>query len=448
MTSKSTAKDRKRVMITVYNSNRALVTEEREVTLPEGKVNLWFQDVPSKIMPQTVSIHRIKGSSFEVLEQNYEYDLISPKKLLQKYLNREIVLVQQVEEKDTTKEKRLLGKLLSLHDGLVFLIGDKIVTNPPYAYLEFPELPENLYAQPTLVWFLDTQGGESTLEARYLTQGMNWVADYVFNLSADDKKGSLQGWVTLTNQSGATFKDATLKLIAGDVRTVEKEPPRYRMMAEAKVAAAPFEEKAFFEYHLYTLTRPTTLKDNQQKQVELLTAQNIGIKKHYMLRGKRWYFYQRVGDKQTEKVDVVVSFANTKQNGMGMALPKGIVRVYKKDTDGSSQFIGEDQIDHTPKDETIHLTLGQAFDIVAERKQMDYRVLSSCMNESSFEIELRNHKEEDVTITILEPVGGEWEILSHSHPYKKKDAFTIQFEVPVPANGKTTLTYRVRNKYC
>ncbi|MEE9231355.1 MAG: DUF4139 domain-containing protein [Acidobacteriota bacterium] len=446
---KSDSSDRESIGLTIYNSNRALVSEVRRVKLPDGLVELWFQDVAASIMPETVAIRRLSGASFSVLEQNYEYDLLSPQKLLEKYLDHEVVLVRYRREKETTIEDRTLARLLSTNNGTVWQVEDRIIVNPPYAYLEFPELPENLYSRPTLVWLLDAQSGEARVRTSYLTGDMTWQADYVFTLSADDSQGDLLGWVTIDNRSGAHYENASLKLIAGDVRTVGPELLRLEASRARAVAdETGFREKEFFEYHLYTLQRPATLNDRQQKQIELLRAPGFGVEKEFILRGQRWYYRREQSGDTKPKVAVAVRIENSAKNGLGMPLPKGTVRVYKNDDDGSALFIGEDKIDHTPKDEEIVLTLGNAFDVAASRKQTDYRIVRKCVQESAYEISLRNHKKDPIVVRVIEPVGGDWKILTHTHPYEKKDAFTVEFPVLVEANAESILTYRVRSKFC
>jgi hypothetical protein len=278
---------------------------------------------------------------------------------------------------------------------------------------------------------------------------MNWAADYVAVIDAGDEHADLTGWVTITNRSGATFRDALLKLVAGDVRRITPSHRTYDMpQAEAmrmKAGAPQFEEEAFFEYHLYTLERPTTIKDNQTKQISLLQAAGIPVKKELLLVGRSgWYRNQYGTLTQNEKVSVVLELENSAKSGLGMPLPKGTVRVYKKDRSGAEQFIGEDAIDHTPKDEKLRLKIGEAFDVVADRTQTDFRKISRRSAEAAFEISLRNRKEEDATVTVREPVGGDWRLVESSHPGVKKDAGTLEFKIKVPAGEEVKLTYRVR----
>jgi len=446
----STEKDRTGIALTVYNTDRAIVLETRNAVFPAGLLHLNFADVPSGILPETVAIKAVKGGMFQVLEQNYEYDLISPQKLLQKYVDRDVTLVQLLQDQNSTIQKRQTGKLLAVNDGTVWRIGDTIVTNPSYAWLEFPQVPGNLYARPTLVWLGQSKGGESAVEASYMTRGMRWTCDYVLTLSANEKSADLIGWITLVNTSGASYRDATLKLIAGDVNLVQPPPPKRGFEDRALAMAAPapqFQEKAFFEYHMYTLQRKATVADAQQKQIELLHGEGVVPVKEYILEGQSWYYRQKYTS-DAQKVRVVLKVENTEKNQLGIPLPKGTIRVYQRDSDGSLQFIGEDAIDHTPRDEPFSLSMGNAFDIMAERRQTDFTALGNCVNETEYEITLRNHKAEDITVRVSEPLGGDWTMVRSSHPFDKTSASSAEFRIPVPKNGKTILTYRVRTRTC
>jgi len=430
--------------LTVYNVGRALVRDARPVTLPSGPATLEFRDIAAHVLPETVAI---SGEAVTVLEQNYEYDLLSPQTLLAKYLGREVTYV--TEEPGPTPgssvRKENVGRLLSLENGTVWRVGDRIVSNPPYRELVFPEVPENLRERPTLVWLLSSErSGERRLEATYLTSGIGWKADYVLTLPATGDLGTLLGWVTLDNSSGASYPDATLQLVAGDVHLapVPQAAPQPMRMA-VKAAGAAMREESFAEYHLYTLERATTLKDRQQKQVALLEADGVRFAKHYVVESPRWWFAQRI-DKQKQDVRVDVEISNRADNRLGTALPAGVVRLYQRDKRGSAQFVGEDRIDHTPKDEAVRVTMGNAFDVVAERRQTEYRRLSDNLVEDAFEVTLRNHKESAVTVEVKDEIGGDWEMLANSHPFERLSAFGVSFSVPVPANGEVKLTYRVR----
>jgi len=313
-------------------------------------------------------------------------------------------------------------------------------------------IPENLISKPTLTWLFSNKNAKAhELEVSYLTGNLNWKADYVATLAGDDKSLGLSGWVTLDNQSGAVYKDARLKLVAGEVNRVnDMQYARKSMRAEAMMmnAAAPqFEEKSFFEYHIYDLQRRTTIKDKQTKQISLLEAAGVEAKKEFLVYGSpNYYFYAMPGQKQKQDVNVFVEFKNSQANHVGMPLPQGTVRMYKKDTDGSLQFIGEDNIQHTPKDETVRLKIGKAFDVVAERVQTDYKQISTHMHESEWEVTIRNHKKEDVVVGILEPLYSDWKVLTSSHDHKKVDASTLRFDVPVGKDQEVVVRYRVQVK--
>jgi hypothetical protein len=439
--------DQESVSVTVYNSDIGLIKDMRQLTLPGGLTELRFGEVAAKIMPQTVHIKSLTNpNQLHVLEQNYEYDLLTPRKLLDKFVGKEIMVLKDGIEMPIT--------ILSTNEGLVYKLGGRVFTGQPHNLI-FPSIPNNLISQPTLLWSLENRNANAQkVEATYLTRGLNWKADYVAVLDSKDKNLDLSGWVTLDNQSGATYQNARLKLVAGDLNRVVEEYRARDAMAErmelaSKVASpAPFAEQAFFEYHLYSLQRPTTIKNQQTKQVSLLSADRIPVAKRYIFTGSPQYFHSRyTGSIPKRKVGVFVELANKKNNNLGMPLPKGTLRVYKADGDGSLQFIGEDRIDHTPKDEMVKIKMGDAFDVVAERKQTDWRKIADNLYEAAFEISLRNHKDEPVTVSVIEPMMRDWEILTSSHTHKKVEAHTAQFEIPVAKDGETKLTYRVRYKF-
>jgi hypothetical protein len=452
----TTARDRQSVNITVYNSNLGLVRETRRLTLPAGRIALRFADVTAQIRPETVHLASLTApSSLRILEQNYQYDLLNPAKLLDKFVGRDLTLVLRRYQNNTESFEPVQATLLSNNGGQVWRINGQIVINPTnIAEMRFPDLPKNLVATPTLVWDLDNnETAAQNVEASYLTSGMNWRADYVLLVNADDTKGDLQGWVTLTNASGSSFDDARLQLVAGDVNRVSEERNMAlagAMRAKSAMDEAQFQEQGFFEYHMYTLQRPTTIRDNETKQVSLLEAAGFEVKKEFVLNGQRYYYtgYNNPGAAIKEKVGVFVQFRNAQTNKLGMPLPAGTIRLYKKDDKGNQQFIGEDRIDHTPKDEDVRVKVGDAFDIVAERKQTDYKVIASGhVYEYAYEIKIRNHKDSPVTIVVNEPIGGDWEMISSTFEVKKTAAFAAQFNVPVAKDGEATLSYRVRVRY-
>ena len=451
----TTARDRQSVNITVYNSNLGLVRETRRVNLPAGRIALRFADVTAQIRPETVHlVSLLSPAALRILEQNYQYDLLNPAKLLDKFVGKEITLVLRRYQNNSDIFEPVQATLLSNNGGQVWRINGQIVINPTnIVEMRFPDVPKNLVATPTLVWDIENrEAGTQTLEASYLTNGMNWKSDYVLVVNADETKGDLQGWVTLMNSSGATFEDARLQLVAGNVnRVTERET--YTMagvMAQNKsMDESQFREQGFFEYHLYTLQRPTTIRDNETKQVSLLEAAGFDVRKEFAINGQPHYYtnFNNPGQPIKEKVGVFVQFRNAQQNKLGMPLPAGTIRLYKKDPTGNQQFIGEDRIDHTPKDEDVRVKVGDAFDIVAERKQTDYKVIARNVYEYGFEIKIRNHKDSAVNVIVNEPIGSDWEMLSSTFEAKKTAAFAAQFNVPVAKDGEATLSYRVRVRY-
>lgn len=447
---KSTLTDQSFVALTIYNSNIALVKDQRDIEFGAGENTLQFMDVAAQVIPATVYIKSLSDAQgLHVLEQNYEYDLLNPGKLMEKYVGKEVKLLDK--NYYTGQEEWLVGTLLSTNEGYIYQIGNEIHINPPGRVI-LPQVPETLMAKPTLVWHLRTvKAGKQKIEASYLTNQITWQADYITVLNADDSKVDLSGWVTIDNKSGATYQNATLKLVAGDVHRVQPEKLYARTMAMDTVpSAAPpqFREEGFFEYHLYTLDRLTTVKDNQTKQMTLLSASAIPVTKWLIFQGQSVYFYNPHGEGSfpQQKVNVSLEIENTQKNNLGLPLPKGTVRVYKADKDGSLQFIGEDAIDHTAKDEKLTVKMGEAFDVVGTRKQTDFKRIADTVSESAWEIVLRNHKTGPATVRVIEPVPGDWEVSSASHKYEKVDAHTLRFDVTVPKNGETKVTYRVRVK--
>lgn len=445
----TTLDDQKQIAVTAYNQGMALIKETRNVGLSKGTGELRFKDVPSQIMPETVITK--SADKFTVLEQNYEYDLMSQEKVLDKYEGQKIKIVEFNEYQDRKNE--IEATLLS-NQGQIYQIGDEIYLGHP-GYKVVPQIPDNLISKPTLMWMYQNDGAlRQDIEVSYLTQGVSWKADYVWVIDEKDTAGDLTGWVTMNNQSGMLFKNAKLKLVAGDVNIAPQRAymvgARKAMMAYAEDQAANFQEKAFFEYHLYDLQRPTTIKNNQTKQIELLQAQGVGFEKEYLVTGNQSYFFSPYFPQNGRdyKVPVLVNmkFINSQKNHLGQALPAGTMRFYKKDKDGAQVFIGSDAIDHTPTDEKVKVKLGEAFDIVAERKQTSYKVLTGNLHESQWEITLRNQKAEDVSVGILEPFYGDWKITVSSYPFVKQDAFSSRAEVKVPKKGEVKVTYTVQVK--
>jgi len=385
-----------------------------------------------------------------VLEQNYQYDLLSPAKLLEKYVGRTVRVLRWSETKGRDEERDAV--VLSAGEPPILRVGDEITWAFP-GRISFPEIPKTLIARPTLVWLVDASVERQKVEVSYLANELSWKADYVLVVNDADTAGDLNGWVTLDNKSGAPYANAKVQLVAGDVNRIQPAVYKDRMIyaAEARTAAAPpqFREEGLFEYHLYTLERTTTLLENEQKQIALLEASGVKVSKRLVLRGEPAYFRMQTGEMgAASKVAVSLEFENRENQKLGMPLPKGIVRVYKRDKSGGRQFLGEDQIEHTPRDERVRIRVGDAFDVVGERKQMDYKVIGSCRSESAWQIDLRNHKDEKVEVDVVEPASGDWEIVSSSQKATKDDAHTFSFRVPVPARGSARVEYRVRVRWC
>jgi len=440
------------VAITVYNSNFGLVREQRLVELGKGRVELSYRDVSAHIQPETVHLKSLDGDAqLSVLEQNYRYDLLTPDTLLKKYVGKSVKVYRYNEQTGIDEEKQ--AEVLSAENGVVLKIDGQVTSNFPGRFA-FPQVPENLLDKPTLVWLLASSAPKQRVEVTYLTSELNWRADYVLSVDADDTFGDLNGWVTLQNNSGTSYKNAELKLVAGDVQRVAPEAPPAPMPSGVMMApAAPpppqFKEEGLFEYHLYALQHPTNVLDHEQKQVSLLQAAQIPLSKKLIFFGAEQYYRGNYGQiVSNQKIGVYLDIENKEQNHLGMPLPKGIVRVYKSDKSGASQFIGEDSIDHTPRDERIRIKLGEAFDVVGDRTETNWQSLSSCADESTWEIKLRNHKDTPETVLVYEPTGGDWEIVSSSLPATKKDAHTFTFDVKVAARSETKLTYRVRVRWC
>ena len=451
----TTRKDQTDLSVTVYNSGIGLVRDVRNVSLHSGVFALRFEDVAASIMPATVHFRSLtEPSKLDVVEQNYEYDLLDAQKLLQKYVGREVTLVQGEEENNSTKWVEVKATLLADNNGQpVWKVGDEIQTGMPSNWFKFPDLPGNLYSRPTLVWTLENRGSASQqVEASYLTNGVGWSADYVLTVARDEKTADLDGWVTLNNNSGTAYENAKLQLVAGDVHRNSSAADLVTMEARSMVAnapAKPFAQENFSEYHLYTLGRRTSIENNETKQISLLTGTGIPVEKYLLVEGEPYYYRnpQGIGNAIPQPVKVYYRFKNDEKSGLGMPLPAGTVRVYQADSKGGAQFAGENSIGHTPKDEKVRIYVGNAFDVVCERKETDYKKLAPDLFEMEYKITLRNHKEGPVTVEVREPIGGDWEVVSSNFKWEKLDSSSIGFEIPVEKDGTQTLDYRVRVKW-
>ncbi|MFH1403469.1 MAG: DUF4139 domain-containing protein [Candidatus Altiarchaeota archaeon] len=432
------------VEVTVYNSNLGIVKQVTKIDLSTGLNTIPFAGVASSIDTTSVKLKSLDGS-FSVLEQNYQYDLVSKQKLLEKFIDKKI------------SGYKVLGDTKELVEGVLLAAsGNELILKKSDGGLEvvsvqnlmLPQLPEGLITKPTLEWLItSSSAGSKVAELSYMTSGMTWRADYVAVVNKDDSIMDLNGWVTVNNNAGTAFQDAKLKLVAGDVNRAQE--PSVRMMEKAyavadSIGGSQFAEEQLFEYHMYDLQRKTTLKDREQKQISLLAASGTPVEKEFIYENQGGWWYSGTDSK---KIQVKLNFKNSEGNGLGMPLPKGLMRVFKKDSQGKLQFIGEDSIDHTPKDETIRILMGNAFDVVGERKQMNVKDLG-CQYEVTWQITLRNHKEEDVVVTVLEDAYWDWEIVSENYEHIKESNEKIKWRIPVKKDGESILTYKIRYNHC
>src|SRR5438874_13530313 len=441
--------------LTVYNSNIALVRDVRNLSLPGGLFRLKFMDIAATVNPATVHFRSLnEPDKLGVIEQNYEYDLLEPAKLLHKYVGKEVTLVRSYQENGTTKREEIKATLLSDNNGPVWRIGSDIVTGVYSESYRFPEVPANLYERPTLLMSLENSGAKKQqIEASYLASNLSWNADYVLTVARDDKNADLDGWVTVVNNSGTAFHNARLQLVAGELNRVQQSGGLRDMAVsramEAKAAAPQFQQESFSEYHLYSLGRKTSVEDKETKQISLLQGSGVPVEKLFVVNGQSYYYrnQQAPGAPLKDPVFVYYKFKNEEKNGLGIPLPAGNVRVYQKDSKGGILFAGEDRIDHTPKDEQVSIHIGNAFDVVAEHKQIDYKHVDTHTWEFEYEVTLRNHKDAPVTVQVNEPIGGDWEMLSSTYKFTKTAAFAAQFNIPVAKDGTSVLKYRVRAKW-
>jgi len=454
---KSTLQDQSEVAVTIYNDQLALVKDLRTIRLADGFNKLAFREVSAQMRPETALLRSLDyPDGFHLIEQNFDFDLLTPQKLLEKYVGKKVKIVKT--HPTTGKEKLEEAVVLSANNGVVLRVGNRIEMGVP-GRIVFDEVPGNLRDRPTLVMQLNSATSKpQKLQLSYLTGGLSWKADYVAELDESDEFIDLTGWVTLNNQSGASYRNAKLQLVAGDVNRVQNElveaNGRVEMMMEDSAAnESEMVEEALFEYHLYTLQRPTTIAESQTKQVSLLSATKIPVNKQFLLQGQNYYYqssYGMIGQKL--KVGVYVEFNNDKESNLGVPLPKGVVRVYKNDRAGNAQFVGEDRVDHTPKKENVRLKLGDAFDVTADKKQTHFKKAHALGKykyayTASFQIELKNAKSEEVDVVVREPIPGDWKIKKQSHEHKKAASGAAEWIVKVPAEGKTTLSYEVLIRY-
>lgn len=463
---RTSAADQTAMAVTIYNNDLALVKDARRVKLGSGENQLAWREVSARMRPETALLRSTDNRRLTLLEQNFDFDLLTPRKLLEKSVGEPVRVIRT--QPVTGVEYAENASVLAANDGVVLQFADRVEGSIP-GRLAFSSVPAGLRDKPTLSMLFRTdapaasgyqsghQGGvEHALELSYLTSGLSWKADYVAELTDKEDSIDLNGWVTLTNASGTSYPNARLQLVAGEVNQAPSERPRPQMVMKAMAmadAAPRMAEEELFEYHLYTLDRTTTLGDNQTKQVALLSAQKVAVTKEFRLVGGDWYYHSQHGDIGREmKPGVFMEFSN-KGGNLGLPLPKGVVRVYKKDSAGRAQFIGEDRIGHTARGEKVKLKLGEAFDLTADKKQTDFQKLAGGFNsrggmiETAYQMEIRSAKKEPVVVTVIESLPGEWQMVQESLTSKRESASTVVWQVPVPAEGKTVLTWRARIKY-
>jgi len=453
---RSTLAEQQEVAVTIYNENLALIKDQRRLQLKRGASSLAFRDVSARMRPETALLRSVSApGTLSVLEQNFDFDLLTPQKMLEKYVGRTVNIIRT--NLATGVETTEQAQVLSANNGVVMRIGERIETGLP-GRIVYGNVPANLRDRPTLVMALENTGAaQHDVELSYLTGGLAWKADYVVELNSADNKLDISAWVTLTNTSGAAYRNARLQLVAGDVNQIA---PRLESRAMAMAAPAPaararsdVAEESLFEYHLYTLNRPTTIAESQTKQVSLLSASGVPARKELLLKGNESYYQSTYGDLgQKIKVGVFVEFDNKESSQLGMPLPKGIIRVYKRDKAGNAQFIGEDRVDHTPKNEKVRLKLGDAFDVTADKKQTDFKKMGGTgkynyMFESAYEVLLKNAKKEAVVVTVQEPMPGDWQMLTESQPHTKSSSNTATWHVTIPAESSAKLVYRALVRY-
>ncbi|MCL6583836.1 MAG: DUF4139 domain-containing protein [bacterium] len=461
---RSGGESRSWLSLTIYNQNYGLIREERKVAFsPEESQEVLFMDVPAQIEPETVFIET-QDREIKILEQKFEYDLITQENLLKQYVGKQLKILT---ENPKTGEKSLLeAELVSYHNNQpIYQIKGEIYLGYPAGTLVLPKIPEQMVARPTLRWLVKNslrKAQEKPIVVSYLSRGLNWTANYLLRLDQKAAEGNLFSWVTIDNQSGVTFPAAKIKLVAGEVKRAEEV--RYGIRRKGLAAESlevdtaaqpsPFREEALAEYHLYTLDKPSTLKDQQTTQISFIEATKIPIQKEYIFLGEG--IYQRsqrdLPQPPPRPTRVYLKLENRKEHHLGLPLPQGVIRVYQAAAgSGASrthfEFIGEDRLMDTPPDETVRIQIGSAFDVLGVQKQMEWQKVAAQVYESSWQVELRNRRDEKVVVQVIEPVQGEWKILSSSHPYERLEAYKIGFSVPVPARGEAKLTYRIRVEF-
>lgn len=445
----STVAQRELVNLTVYNGDMTLVHDRRRLSLNDGLNRIAWRDVSAQMDPTSALVEAVGTSSpVDVLEQNFNFDLLDPSRLLEKYVGKEVTVVHEARfagERDTRER----AKILSTNGGIVLQYRDRIETELR-GHIVFPAAPKNFRDRPTLTLDLNSSHtGPETLDLSYITAGLSWHANYIGVVSPDERRMDLTGLVTLSNTSGVSYENARLQLVAGNVNNAQQLKTISAVSSRDGFSAQqPLQQENYFEYHLYTLPRPTTVMDKQTKQLSLLSAHGVPIRKTLELRGSPSYYRTAqtdLGDRLP--VGVYITFDN-RGGDLGVPLPGGVVRLYKNDSRNLSQFLGSDTIVHTPKNETVRLRVGDSFDITARKRQTDFRLAGGCSADSSYEIVVANAKDSTQNVLIVEPIPGDWQIVDRNLPYTKSSASTANWNVRVPAGGRATLSYTARVKWC
>jgi hypothetical protein len=386
------------------------------------------------------------GSTLAVVEQNFDFSLLTPTSLLAKYVGRNVTVIHDVAIPGYQRRER--ARLLSNNDGIVLQYADRIETSLEGSHLVFDAIPGDLRDRPTLLLDLESsRSGPQDVDLAYMSSGLGWQADYVGTVSADKAHMDLNGLVTLTNTSGTTYPNARLQLVAGNVNLNAPQVPQYSFTVSA-MARPAMQQENYFEYHLYTLARPTTIANGQTKQVALLSAHNVPIRETLELRGSDSYYSNANADLGAKlPVGAYVTFTN-EGGDLGIPLPGGLVRLYANDSRGTSQFLGSDRIDHTAKNEDVRLHVGDSFDVTANKKQTDFKAIGNCTYESSYDIRLANAKDVSQVVDVIEPIPGDWSILSENFPHEKSSSATSTWHIRIPPDSSTTLTYSARVRLC
>lgn len=447
LTGAAWAEGTKSLTVTVYNDGLGLINEVRDMELAQGQSRVEFTGVAETIQAPTLQVRsQTAPQAFNVLDMNYEYDLVSVQNLLDRYVGKQLMVVLPDSKDDNAKQLRE-ATLLANNGQPVFQVGDQIYVGP-YESALLPEIPKGLRAKPTLVWLVDNQGpARQDIEVSYLANSMSWKADYVLKVDRDNAQAGLSGWITLQNESGMAFENASLKLVAGEINRARDEIMyKGRAMAEnMAMAAAPVQEEEFFEYHLYNIGRPVDLGNRQTKQISLLQAPRLGVNKVLLAEYDAYPSGRRQVDIK-QKVKVFLEFKNSERNGLGMPLPKGVVRAYQESQDGSTLFIGEDNLDHTPKDADVRLEMGEAFDVQVERRLASMEQIGKNIARYSWDIKIRNSKDKPQAVVLRERLPGDWRVERTNHEFTQLDAKTIEFRLMVPPSSEQdqlTINYEV-----